>query len=206
MFRVAVLSFALSAVFAAPSFAAENTGAYINLGVTQLSSDLDLTDLDISGATVDLGDQSVDITMLTGRVGYRLNNFLALEGELGFGLGEENLDQLVPVNIDGTIVDVDTNIDLSINNYYVGFARAILPVSDEFEVFVRAGYGQAKAEADVTASVGGFSASGSASDKESGVAYGLGAQYNFTAKDGIRLDYTRLEDSDILGIAYSRRF
>ena len=52
----------------------------------------------------------------------------------------------------------------------------------------------------------GFTASGSGSASESGFAYGVGGQYNFTEHDGIRADYTRLEDTDIISLAYSRSF
>ena len=54
--------------------------------------------------------------------------------------------------------------------------------------------------------VAGFTAAGSGSVNESGFAYGLGGQYNLTAHDGIRVDYTLLEDTDIISLAYSRRF
>jgi hypothetical protein len=52
----------------------------------------------------------------------------------------------------------------------------------------------------------GFTASGSAEQDASDFAYGVGAQFNLTANDGIRADYTRLDETDIISLAYSRRF
>lgn len=188
------------------AYAADKDGVYITIGATNLSSDLDLSDLDVAGQTVDFGSEDINVTMLTGRLGYRLNEFLAVEGEAGFGFGGDALNRTVPVNVQGLPVNVDTNIDLNVKNYYVAFARGILPISNEFEVFARLGYGQATAEADIVASASGLTANGSTEQDADGVAYGFGAQYNFTPRDGLRADYTRLEDTDIISIAYSRRF
>ena len=79
-------------------------------------------------------------------------------------------------------------------------------MSDQLDVFARVGYGQATAKADITGTVAGFTASGSAEQDEAGFAYGVGAQYNLTDFDGIRADYTRLEDTNIISLAYARRF
>lgn len=191
---------------AAPVAAADKSGVYGNIGLTQLSTDLDLTQAEVEGQIANLGEQSLDITMLTGRFGYRLNDFLAIEGEAGFGFGGDDFNQAVPVNVGGTIVNVDTNVGLDVDNYFVGFARGIFPVSDQFDLFIRGGYGTASAKADVTASLAGLTAAGSVSDSADGFAYGIGGQFNITDKDGIRADYTRLEDANILSIAYARRF
>ena len=196
----------LSTWLAIPAFANDSNGVYVNLGVTQLSTDLDLTDTDLAGQSVNLGDQSLDINMITGRIGYRINDFIAVEGEAGFGLGGDDFDQAVPVDVLGTTVNVDTNIGLDVNNYYIGFVRGIVPVSEQVELFGRVGYGAATAEADIRASAAGVSASGSVSEDIDGFAYGIGAQYNLTHHDGIRLDFTRLDETNIFGIAYARRF
>jgi len=116
-------------------------------------------------------------------------------------------DRNIPVEVAPFgVVDVDANVTLDVDNYYIGFARGILPVSDEFDLFVRLGYGEANGDADITATALGFSTEGSVSQSESGFAYGVGGQYDFTQKDGIRADYTRLDDTDIISLAYARRF
>ena len=176
MYRLSAfsLAFLVSASLTTAASANDAQGAYVNIGVTQLSTELDLTQTNVGGQTANLGTQSSNITMLTGRVGYRLNDYFALEGEAGFGLGGDDFTQAVPVDLGGVTANVDTNIGLDVKNYYVGFARAILPVSEQFDVFLRGGYGEATAEADITASFAGVTAAGAASDKASGFAYGIG--------------------------------
>ncbi len=202
---IGVLTTAL-AMTAGSASAADKDGVYATIGGTLLSTELDLTDIDVSGQTIDLGTEDADITMITGRLGYRLNDYFAIEGEAGFGLGGDDFDRAIPVQVLGTTANVDTNVTLDVQDYYIAFARAIMPVSDQFDIFVRGGYGKATAEADIVGSLSGFTASGSAEDDASGFAYGVGAQFNLTDNDGIRADFTRLEDTNILSLAYSRRF
>ena len=197
---------ALSLSLAASASANDNKGVYATIGGTLLSAELDLSDLDVSGQSLDLGSEDANITVINGRLGYRLNDFIAVEGELGFGLGGDDFDRVLPVDVLGTAVNVDTNVSLDVSNYYIGFVRGIFPVSDQFDVFARVGYGEASVEGDIVASAAGFTATASDEDDASGFAYGVGAQYNLTEKDGIRGDYTRLEDADIISLAYSRRF
>ena len=208
MFRLSAFSFAVlsASLFTSTALAQDSSGVYGTLGLTQLSTDIDLRQTTISGQTVDLGNQSPDINMLTGRLGYRINSFIVLEGEAGFGLGGDDFSQAVPVTVAGTAVNVDTTVGLDVKNYYAGFARAILPLSDDFDVFIRGGYGSVKAEADVLASAAGLTASASASESVDGFAYGIGGQYNFSAKDGVRLDYSQIDEASILSVSYARRF
>jgi len=191
---------------AASASANDKEGLYATIGGTVLSTELDLTDVDVSGETVDLGVQDADITMLNGRLGYRINDFFAVEGEIGFGLGGDDFDSTVPVDVLGTNVNVDLNTTLDVKSYYIAFARGILPVSEQFDVFARVGYGQATAEADIVGTALGFTAAGSVKEDASDLAYGVGAQFNFTEHDGIRADYTRLDETNIISLAYSRRF
>lgn len=197
---------ALFAMTAASASANDKEGVYVTIGGTILSTELDLTDVDVSGEIVDLGTQDLDVTMINGRVGYRLNDFFAIEGEAGFGLGGDNFDRTVPVDVLGTAVDVALDADLNVKNYYVAFARGIMPISEQFDIFARVGYGQATAEADITGSALGFTASGSEEQDASDIAYGVGAQFNFTENGGIRADYTRLDETNIISLAYSHRF
>ena len=46
----------------------------------------------------------------------------------------------------------------------------------------------------------------SADEDESGVAFGVGAQFNLDGQNGIRGDYTRLEDTNIISLSYARKF
>lgn len=209
MHRATIISaiLALSTLTTATASANDKDGIYVTIGATLLSSELDLTDLDVAGQAVDLGTEDADITIINGRVGYRFNDYFAVEGEIGFGTGGDDIDRVVPVDggILGT-VNVDVNATLDVDTYYIGFARAIYPISDQFDIFIRGGFGEANAEADLIGNALGQTLAASASQDESGFAYGIGGQYNFTEKDGVRVDYTLLEDTDIISLAYSRRF
>lgn len=208
---------AFAALTTSTALAQDSSGLYINLGATQLSTEQDLRNTEISGEIIDLGIQDIDITMITGRIGYRVNDFLAVEGEAGFGLGGDEITQTVPFEALGQVANVDANIGLDVGNYYIGFVRGILPAGDDFDIFARVGYGEAEASADVNASLAGgssdllaslagLSLSTSLTEKASDFAYGVGAQYNFTDTDGVRVDYTRLDKTDIISLAYARRF
>jgi len=209
MYKAGIVSviLAASALTGVSASANDKDGVYVTVGGTFLSSELDLTELDVGDEPVDLGTEDIDTFIINGRIGYRFNDFFAVEGELGFGTGGDEIDRVIPVEVDpfGTL-DVDANVALDVDNYYIGFARGILPVSDQFDLFVRVGYGEANGDADVTASAFGFTESVSVSQSESGFAYGIGGQYDFTEKDGIRVDYTLLDDTDIISLAYARRF
>jgi len=126
---VTVLGFMTSA----SAFAAEKEGVYVTLGATSLSSDVDLSDLDVAGQNVDFGSEDISVIMLTGRLGYRLNDFFALEGEAGFGLGGDDFDRTVPVNVQGNLINVDTNVDLKVEmqtaSLTVSVRSIILPIT-----------------------------------------------------------------------------
>ena len=125
-----------------------------------------------NGGYTHLDANDVTLGGVTGRLGYQFHPNFAVEGEASFGVKDD------------TVGAVNVELDHSIGVFGVG----ILPVTPEFDVFGRVGYGQVKA----SASVPGFNV---AAD-EDGFAYGAGAQYMFTPKFGVRGDYTRLEGQD----------
>jgi len=78
--------------------------------------------------------------------------------------------------LDGDDVELNHNLGL--------YGVAILPVSENFSVHGRAGY----QTTEIGTPFGDF--------EDNGVAYGVGATYNFTPALGIRADYTRLEGDE----------
>jgi len=87
-----------------------------------------------------------------------------------------------------------------VKSAFGGFAVARLPVSEQFDIFLRGGYH--------STSVGLDGVSGSVT--LDGFAAGGGIQYFFTETDGIRLEYTYLNASggsaDTAGVSYVRKF
>ena len=122
--------------------------------------------------------------------GARFGQYVGVEGELAAGVSDDS------TSFAGTRANVDLNYQAGV--YAVGY----LPVSPKADIFARVGY--SKSEFDV--SIPGASGSGDVD----GVAYGVGGQYFFTDKDGIRVDVTRHDSddgkADVVGIGYVRKF
>ena len=153
---------------------APTTGAYANLNLGIVDAD------------------SVNLKSIQGRLGYRFNNWVGVEGELGTGLKSDT------DTIGG--VEVNTKLKHSAAAYLVGFA----PISANTDLIARIGYGTTK----IRAKAGGVSAS----DSEESFNFGVGAQHHFDGMNGVRLDYTRQEfgnggaDANVWTVGYSRRF
>lgn len=200
---------------------AQDSGLYANVGITFVSLDLPSAPLSdttsVAGVPVQfsgvLPAQSISTETITGRIGYRIFDYLAIEGEAGFGLGGDSSQQSVPVDINSPLGNVTTNVDVDLNgdigNYFGVFARGILPVSDQFELHARVGYGTASADVDFAVSAQGATSTGTQSGSIEGIAYGVGGQFNFSGNQGIRLDYALIDDdasADILTATYVFNF
>lgn len=136
---------------------------------------------------------SVDVGAIQGRLGYRANPYLGVEGELGYGVNSDK----VPVG--GTDVKIKQRGEAAA--YAVGF----LPLAPNFDLTARAGYGTTKFKA----SAAGVGVSGSQESWN----YGAGAQYRFDGLNGVRADFTRKDftgsnsgHADVYSVGYVRRF
>jgi hypothetical protein len=171
MKRVLIAAAALAAsAAAAPAFAQDATGWYGNLGYSNN---------DVEG--VNLGE-------VTGRLGYRMHPNFAVEGEVGFGVNDEDV-------FPGTTAKLDNQAGI--------YAVGLLPVSPNLDVFARVGYGRAEVSVDGP----GFTGSGDGD----GVRYGAGAQWMWDGANGLRGDWTRHDygdngNADVWSISYVRKF
>ncbi|MDZ4374981.1 MAG: porin family protein [Phenylobacterium sp.] len=151
-----------------------NSGVYGNLNV----------------GAVDAGQ--VDVKAIQGRLGYRFNNWIGVEGELGTGL-KSDTDTVAGL-------DVNTKLKHSAGAYVVGFA----PVGANTDLIARVGYGTNKYRVKA--------AGLSASDSEDSFNFGVGAQHHFDGVNGVRVDYTRYEtdksvpDANVWTVGFSRKF
>lgn len=132
-------------------------------------------------------DTDVDLGAIDARLGARLNPYFAVEGEVGIGIGEETVAG----------IDVEREYDAAV------YAVGLYPVSSNFDIFGRVGFGTTSVEA----SAGGVTVS---EDGES-FNYGVGAQYFFDGANGVRGDWTRRDyeddgEADVWSISYVRRF
>jgi outer membrane immunogenic protein len=113
-----------------------------------------------------------DLGAVTLRGRYMFNNYVGGELEASTGVKDE------------TVYGVDLGIDTS----FGGFAVVGAPLNDRFDVFARLGYATTSFDAS------GYGYNGSADID--GVAYGVGANFFFTEKFGIRGDFTKYDGGD----------
>lgn len=119
---------------------------------------------------------------IQGRLGYRFNPYVGIEGEAAFGVGGD------------TAGAIDIDLKHEIGAFVVGY----VPVSPKADLFARVGYSSASFDTSL-GDVDG-----------DGVAWGVGGQYHFTNKDGVRLDWTRHDydaaNADVWAVSYTRKF
>ena len=152
-------------------------------GTTSMYGTLGYAGSSVGG--VDLGD-------LQARVGARFGKYVGIEGELGAGVKNDK------TTVSGVDVKVEPQHQAAV--YGVGY----LPLAPNIDLFARVGYGTSKTKVSAAGS--------SVSDDSDSWNYGVGGQYFFNDKNGVRADYTRydLRDSsanaDTWALAYVRKF
>lgn len=174
--RNILLTTAALALLAAPAMAqsVQEPTYYGTLGYSQLDS------------------SDGDLGAITGRFGAKLHPNFGAEGEVSVGVRDDEFD------IGGVPVKIEHEYDVAA--YAVGY----LPITPQFELFGRVGYGTTQ----LKASAAGLSET---ADGES-VNYGAGANYFFDAQNGIRGDWTRRDftndggEADVYSVNYVRRF
>ena len=134
-----------------------------------------------------------DLGAVTGRATARFSRYLGVEGEASVGVKDED------ITVGGLNGKLEHEYDAA------AYGVATLPINENLELFGRLGYGTTSIKADVA----GFTAR---EDGES-INYGVGANYFFDGRNGIRADITRRDftgdnggEVDIYGLGYVRRF
>lgn len=126
------------------------------------------------------------------RMGLRFGRHLGVEGELSQGVKSDDI----------TVGGVRTEVKA--RPAAAAYGVAYLPVGERADLFARVGYGTSRYR--VT------QGPVSVSDVDHNINYGVGGQYFFSDKDGVRVDYTRKtfnkadDDADTASVAYVRRF
>ena len=159
-------------------------------------------------AGVGVSTLEFDQYAINGKLGYNFNEYFGVEGEAGIGISEED------DNVDGF------EFGAGIDGYGAAFGVLRAPVTEQFEIFGRAGYYFAEVDADITDTVNNVTTDLDADTD--GFAFGAGVQYNFGEgyKNAIRADYTYLDvqniddvdvdefdlNSDLWSLSYIRKF
>ncbi len=172
--RSLLLSAAALSLMAAPAMAQDPaSNVYGTVGYTQLDAD------------------GVDVGAITARLGTRFTPNFGVEGEASIGVKDEDF------MVGATSVTAELEYDAAL--YGVGY----VPLSPNFELFGRVGYGTTKVKLS--------SGPTSASDSDESWNYGVGAQYSFDGQNGIRADWTRRDfgddgEADAWSLNYVRKF
>lgn len=164
----------------------------------QDSTDQDSISQD-GGAYGELGlivyGEDPDLEGLEAKLGYSFNKHFGVEAQGSIGT---NRDDAV-FDFDAESVTVGVKVDYSV----AAFGIARLPITDRFQIFARGGLHNTKVSVEVEdGGIPDFNRT------ETGLAVGGGLQYNFSEKNGIRLEYTYLDknDANSTSLAYVRKF
>ncbi|RZJ28799.1 MAG: porin family protein [Brevundimonas sp.] len=134
-----------------------------------------------------------DLGAITGRVGYNFNRYVGVEGEASVGVKDQD------ITFGGLEGKLEHQYDVA------GYVVGTVPINNNFELFGRVGYGTTEVKAEIA----GFDAT---EDGDS-LNYGVGANYFFDGRNGIRADWTRRDfqednggELDTYGVSFVRRF
>ena len=144
-------------------------------------------------------DTDADSFGIEGRIGYNSGRIFGAEVEGSLGLTDESS---VVASAVGPI-DVKAGFDYN----FAAFGIARLPLSHRLSLHARGGYDFRDITAIGTAQDG---TSATISQSLDGLAYGVGAEYALSPRDGLRLDFTRYDNdigaSDSVSASYTRKF
>ncbi len=135
----------------------------------------------------------VDTGAIQGRVGTRFTPYFGVEAEAAGGVDD---DKTYTPTGPATV---------KMEHQVAGYAVGYLPVTPNLDLLARAGYGTTKFKAS-NPSASEFDGSHDSWN------YGIGAQYKFDDKNGIRADYTRSDytksdlNSNTVSVGYVRKF
>jgi hypothetical protein len=179
---------ALAAVAAIGGVAMPAAAQTLNFSPVTYEGSLGYTGIHTSGA--DLG--AIDL-----RAAANFGKYVGVEGEAAFGVNDQS----------GNVSGVSTKLHL--NDEYAIYGVARYPVIANGNLFARIGYGHSDIKG--TASLNGVSASQTVGVDSFN--YGVGGEYFFDGKNGVRVDYTRFDfqksgaaDADTWSVGYVRRF
>lgn len=124
------------------------------------------TELSIEGFS---GSEDVDPTALRVKAGANLNENFAIEGVLGLGLQDDELD--------------DSGVDFGLDTLLAVYAVGIVPLDRSFSVFGKIGFAKVEYEFDPSYSI-----------DDTGVTFGAGVSVSVNRNAAMTLEYTILPD------------
>ena len=119
--------------------------------------------------------RSVDLGAIQARLDARFGPYVGVEGEAAIGV----VDQTEAAN--------GVNAKIHLDDEFAAYAVGYLPLTAKGDLFARVGYGQSRLKASVSSPNGSVSGFGNLDSWN----YGVGGQYLFDGKNGVRVDWTR---------------
>jgi opacity protein-like surface antigen len=123
----------------------------------------------------------VDVSILSGFVGYQINDNWAVEGTRGFGIGDD------------TIVNEGVRVKVEANTMYGILLKPSYSVGDNLSGFLRLGYADTEVE---------FSAQG-VSEKTSSTDFVWGAGFEYDVAENVYLSLSYLDIDDLDGVVFA---
>ena len=187
LYRIVLIGLAVSlGSLSGNAFAGLTPGAYAGI---QYAS----TDFTLDGIPEDFSP-----TALIGRAGSNLNQYFSIEGRLGLGLSDDTVTVTDVTTTESRTIELDTLIGA----YGVGR----LPLGKSSSVYALVGL--TRVDATLSASLAG-GGSGSESDDESDLSYGVGADIGILYNLWINVEYVQYldkSDLEVSAIALGLRF
>ena len=155
-----------------------NTGFYLGLGYGILSGDQ--TFIDKNCCEFELESRDFDQLLL--QAGYKINDYVAIEGRYWFGMNDLDGDFGI---YEGHLYSSEESLDA-----WGIYVKPMYPMTETFDVYALLGYGTATLEQDYKAGDVTFSDS---TDLD-GFSWGIGAAFSFNDSISIFADYVVLYD------------
>ncbi|TNE77545.1 MAG: porin family protein [Gammaproteobacteria bacterium] len=125
---------------------------------------------------LDDNDLDADVGTLSGKVGVDATPFLSLEGRAGFGVDDDTI----------------SGVDLSVDNFFGGYANIKLPNESPVTPYAVIGFTRIEAEAKFLGN--------KVTDDDSDLSYGVGLNMKFQQNLSGNLEYMRYYDDDNLTV------
>lgn len=166
-----------------------DAGFYLGLGYGSLSFERTVTaENHIAGITYEYNpDLDLDYDTVMFQVGYKINQYMAVEYRYWKGMGDESIPAL-DRNFGG-----DGSADLSAYGFY---AKPMYPISDQFNIYALLGYSVATYDVD-------YGDLNDGSTDKDGFSWGVGAGFAFNQNVSVTLDYVVVADAsydNLLGV------
>jgi len=134
-------------------------------------------------------------TALVVRMGSFINDYLAVEGRIGFGLSD---DKTTGSGTDAVLGDFNASLGLDIESLFGFYVLGVMPVSSGFDLYGLIGVSSIDFGLTAnlnTANLGSISATGS--ETENGLSYGVGTSIGMGENSSLNLEYmSYLDKSD----------